>query len=68
MEKDNLHREVPNRHYGMLKSTRIKELVPECQVGKATRDELEYAVYQLLMKAKERAKLNGRTRIFPHDI
>lgn len=60
--------ETENRHYSLLKITRVRELFPDAQIGPDALRAFEDALYILLMKANDRRLVNKRTRFFPCDV
>ena len=58
----------PNRHLGVIKSSRLCEIVPGARIGGRTKDTLEEMVRLIWLKAVDRARQNGRTTVYPHDL
>jgi histone H3/H4 len=57
---------MQNTH--LVVRTQIKELAGTLSVSKDFSDELDKKVHEIIHKAIERAKANGRTTIMPRDI
>jgi len=60
--------EIPSNHYDMLKRTVVKDVFPDMRIGKKAIEELSNKVYLLMVKARDRAKMNKRTTIMYYDL
>jgi hypothetical protein len=60
-------REVANRHQGLLKIAQLKQTFPGVRIGAEAKDEIEYQVYLMIVRAINRAEKNGRVTVLPHD-
>ena len=60
-------RDIPNAHHSLIKENRVKDLFPDMQFTKAFFKELDNKLLIMASNACDRAKKNGRKRLFPHD-
>lgn len=61
--------ENPENAYDyVIKITKIRELLPEAEIGKETLKAINQHVLLFILRANDRCTKNRRKRIFPHDL
>ena len=57
-----------NAHDFVVKIGKIKELLPEAEIGPETLRAINQRVVEMVLIANDRCVKNRRIRIFPHDV